>query len=95
MTRIHILNTYIDNLSNKQNPETHSGNDCFAESNSPCDMFNAGKIVALQKDIDLRESVNSSDLINADGQAVVWAAKFLNKPLKVNVLRESTSWKRW
>ena len=29
----------------------------------------------------MRESVNSSDIINADGQAVVWAAKFLNKPL--------------
>lgn len=48
-------------------------------------VVNAGKIVALQKDIHLRESVNSSDIINADGQAVVWAAKFLNKPLKERV----------
>ena len=48
-------------------------------------VVNAGKIVQLQKDNQLRESVNNSDIINADGQAVVWAAKFLNKPLKERV----------
>lgn len=48
-------------------------------------VVNAGKIVQMQKDQQLRESVNSSDIINADGQAVVWAAKFLNKPLKERV----------
>ncbi|MFT6843003.1 MAG: N-acetylglucosaminyldiphosphoundecaprenol N-acetyl-beta-D-mannosaminyltransferase, partial [Psychroserpens sp.] len=48
-------------------------------------VVNAGKVVQMQKDLQLRESVNSSDIINADGQAVVWAAKFLNKPLKERV----------
>ncbi len=48
-------------------------------------VVNAGKIVAMQEDAELRLSVNSSDLINADGQAVVWASKFLNKPLKERV----------
>ena len=48
-------------------------------------VVNAAKIVQLQKDNQLRESVNNSDIINADGQAVVWAAKFLNKPLKERV----------
>jgi N-acetylglucosaminyldiphosphoundecaprenol N-acetyl-beta-D-mannosaminyltransferase len=48
-------------------------------------VVNAGKIVQMQKDLQLRESVNSSDIINADGQAVVWAAKFLNKPVKERV----------
>lgn len=38
-------------------------------------VVNAGKIVAMQKDAQLRESVNNSDLVNADGQAVVWASK--------------------
>jgi N-acetylglucosaminyldiphosphoundecaprenol N-acetyl-beta-D-mannosaminyltransferase len=41
-------------------------------------VVNAGKIVQMQEDFQLRESVNGSDLINADGQAVVWAARFLN-----------------
>lgn len=48
-------------------------------------VVNAGKIVALQKDADLRKSVNEADLINADGQAVIWASKILNKPLKERV----------
>ena len=48
-------------------------------------VVNAGKIVQMQKDEQLRESVNNSDIINADGQAVVWAAKFLSKPLKERV----------
>ncbi|WP_241148037.1 WecB/TagA/CpsF family glycosyltransferase [Lacinutrix jangbogonensis] len=48
-------------------------------------VVNAGKIVAMQSDLQLRESVNESDLINADGQAVVWASKVLKKPLKQRV----------
>jgi len=48
-------------------------------------VVNAGKIVAMQTDLQLRESVNESDLINADGQAVVWASKILGKPLKERV----------
>jgi N-acetylglucosaminyldiphosphoundecaprenol N-acetyl-beta-D-mannosaminyltransferase len=48
-------------------------------------VVNAGKLVAMQKDQQLRDSVNSSNLINADGQAVVWASKVLKKPLKQRV----------
>jgi len=48
-------------------------------------VVNAGKIVAMQTDLQLQQSVNGSDLINADGQAVVWASKVLGKPLKERV----------
>jgi len=48
-------------------------------------VVNAGKIVAMQHDQVLRRSVNESDLINADGQAVVWASKLLGNPLKERV----------
>lgn len=48
-------------------------------------VVNAGKIVAMQSDLELKKSVNESDIINADGQAVVWASKILNKPLKERV----------
>jgi N-acetylglucosaminyldiphosphoundecaprenol N-acetyl-beta-D-mannosaminyltransferase len=48
-------------------------------------VVNAGKIVSMQNDLQLRKSVNESDLINADGQAVVWASKILGKPLKERV----------
>ena len=48
-------------------------------------VVNAGKIVSMQKDPQLKKSVNESDLINADGQAVVWASRALGKPLKERV----------
>ena len=48
-------------------------------------VVNAGKIVAMEKDLKLRESVIGSDLVNADGQAVVWASRFLGTPLKERV----------
>ena len=48
-------------------------------------VVNAGKIVSMQDDMELRKSVNESDLINADGQAVVWASRFLGSPVKERV----------
>ncbi len=82
--RIHILNTVIDNLSLS---ETLDVIQSHIHEHKPLQhvVVNAGKIVAMQKDERLRRSVNESDLINADGQAVVWASKILGKPLKERV----------
>lgn len=48
-------------------------------------VINAAKIVNAQKDQALHESIVHCDIINADGQAVVWASKILNKPLPERV----------
>lgn len=40
-------------------------------------VVNAGKIVLMQQDNKLESSVLAADIINADGQAVVWAANIL------------------
>lgn len=48
-------------------------------------VINAWTMVAMQKDEDLRNSVNSSDLISADGQSIVWACRFLGDPLPERV----------
>lgn len=48
-------------------------------------VVNAGKLVMLQKDHKLKEIIEDCEIINADGQAVVWASKFLNKPLPERV----------
>ncbi len=83
-SRIFILNTLIDNLTQS---ETLEYIDRRIRENIPLHhvVVNAGKIVDMQKDEKLRNSVNNSDLINADGQAVVWASRFLGKPLKERV----------
>src|SRR5690606_29850171 len=84
MNKINILNTSIHNLSMQETLQKVDETIIKGEQLHHV-VVNAGKIVALQKDLQLRQSVNESDLINADGQAVVWASKVLGKPLKERV----------
>ena len=82
--RIHILNTHIDNFSMPESLELIDKHISTQQSLHHV-VVNAGKIVAMQDDAQLMQSVNEADLINADGQAVVWASKILGKPLKERV----------
>jgi N-acetylglucosaminyldiphosphoundecaprenol N-acetyl-beta-D-mannosaminyltransferase len=47
--------------------------------------INAAKLVALRQDAALRDVVNRCGLVNADGQAVVWASRLLGDPLPERV----------
>jgi len=44
-------------------------------------VINAGKVVSMMSDPELFKSVLACDIINADGQSIVWAARFLGKKL--------------
>ncbi len=81
---IQILNTNIHNYSMSETLELINTSIKNKEQIHHV-VVNAAKMVSMQKDLKLRESVNNSDLINADGQAVVWASRFLGKPLKERV----------
>lgn len=48
-------------------------------------VVNAAKLVHMQKDEELRQSVIESNIINADGQSVVWASRILGTPLPERV----------
>jgi len=48
-------------------------------------VVNAAKIVKMRRDEGLRRAVLGSDLILADGMAVVWASKFMRTPLPERV----------
>ncbi len=48
-------------------------------------VVNAAKIVKMRNDRLLRDSVSNSDLILADGMAVVWASRILGCPLPERV----------
>jgi N-acetylglucosaminyldiphosphoundecaprenol N-acetyl-beta-D-mannosaminyltransferase len=48
-------------------------------------VVNAGKIVSMQTNKELEESVVDADIINADGQAIVWAANLLGHKLPERV----------
>jgi N-acetylglucosaminyldiphosphoundecaprenol N-acetyl-beta-D-mannosaminyltransferase len=42
---------------------------------------NAAKVVAMEHDAEMRESIEQAELVVADGQSVVWAARLLGQPL--------------
>jgi len=46
---------------------------------------NAAKLVNIQTDKELYEAVVNNDIINADGQAIVWASRFLGQSLPERV----------
>jgi N-acetylglucosaminyldiphosphoundecaprenol N-acetyl-beta-D-mannosaminyltransferase len=48
-------------------------------------VVNVDKIVKLQKEEQLRIAILGCDLINADGQPIVWASRLLGCPLKERV----------
>lgn len=84
MNKINILNTHIHNVTMQETLAIVDNTISKGEQLHRV-VVNAGKIVAMQSDLQLRQSVNESDLINADGKAVVWASKILGKPLKERV----------
>jgi N-acetylglucosaminyldiphosphoundecaprenol N-acetyl-beta-D-mannosaminyltransferase len=47
--------------------------------------INAAKLVKYQDDAVLRDAIHTCDLVTADGQAVVWAARLLGHPLPERV----------
>ena len=48
-------------------------------------VINASKVVKIQNDKILKESVINSDVINADGMSIVWAARFLGYKIQERV----------
>lgn len=48
-------------------------------------VLNAGKVVMANKDPQLREIINQCEMINADGQSIVWAARLLGEKVPERV----------
>lgn len=82
--RVPLLKTFYDNLTAQETIEIVSYA-IRSKQQIHHTVINANKIVLLQKDLQLQESVNSSDIINIDGAGVLWAAKLLGKPVKERV----------
>lgn len=82
--RVEILGCQVDNLTMNESLEKI---ETMILSRRPHQhvVVNADKIVKAHADPKIREIVNSCDMINADGMAVLWAAKMLGRPLKERV----------
>jgi N-acetylglucosaminyldiphosphoundecaprenol N-acetyl-beta-D-mannosaminyltransferase len=79
MSRINICNVPVDALTMEQTVDLI---DCAIREKKSIHhvVINAVKVVNAQKDGKLRESIVNCDIINADGQGIVWASRFLKRP---------------
>ena len=84
MNRISICNIPVDVLTMQQTVDLI---DNAIQEKRPIHhvVINAVKVVNAQKDLELRESIINCDIINADGQGIIWASRILNKPLPERV----------
>ena len=82
--KINLLNIPIDAITMQETLEKVE-NAIFFKKQIHHTVVNASKIVLMQTDKELEKSVVEADIINADGQAVVWAANLLEKLLPERV----------
>lgn len=83
-TRLKLFNCILDPLTMS---ETLCCVECIIRMKKPSQhvVINVAKLILMQKDEKLRNIINSCELINADGQGIVWGAKLLgyNVPERV------------
>ena len=83
-TRVNFIGIPLDNLTMSETLDRIE-NAIFNNKQIHHCVINAGKVVKMQSDKKLQESVISSDIINADGMSIVWAARFLGFEIKERV----------
>ena len=83
-TRVELLGCPIDAVTLT---EAVARVDEAVVTRRPCQhvSINAAKLVRFQSEPELRDAVLSCELVTADGQAVVWAARVLRQPLPERV----------
>ena len=81
---IHLFNIPIDAITMQETLEKFKLS-VLEKKQIHHTVVNAGKIVLMQTDKQLMNSVLEADIINADGQAVVWAANLLGYNLPERV----------
>jgi len=82
--RINFLNIPIDAITMQETLQKVE-NTILLKKQIHHTVVNAGKVVMMQTDKELEKSVVEADIINADGQAIVWAANLLGKKLPERV----------
>lgn len=82
--RVKFLNTYVDALTMEETIkriQTYIDNKACVQHV----VINAGKVNLMQNDKELTRIINECPIINADGQSIVWASKFLGNPIPERV----------
>ncbi len=84
LNRVSICDIPVDALTMQQTIDLIDG--AIREKRSIHHVvINAAKVANAQKDKLLKYSIVNCDIINADGQSIVWASRILNRPLPERV----------
>jgi len=82
--KITLFNIEIDALTMEQS--VNLINKAILENNQVVhNCINANKVVLMEKDEFLRQSLKEADIISADGQAIVWASQLMGSALPERV----------
>ncbi len=82
--RVYIFNCPIDALTMKETVQIVD-NVIKEGKHIHHAVVNVAKIVKMQEDKELYNSIVNADIINADGMPIVWASRLLGKPLPERV----------
>jgi N-acetylglucosaminyldiphosphoundecaprenol N-acetyl-beta-D-mannosaminyltransferase len=82
--RIRLFGLWIDALTMEQTLDAIEGLIAAGGVHQHV-VVNVAKVVAADRDPALRAIINACDLVNADGQPIVWAARLLGRPLPERV----------
>jgi len=82
--RVDFIGIPLDNLSMSETLDKIEESILNNKQIHHC-VINAGKVVKMQNDKKLLESVINSDIINADGMSIVWAARLMGLEIKERV----------
>lgn len=82
--KVRLCDVYIDRLSMSDvvariSATVESGGELSIS------MVNVAKVVSMRSDAQLRESVESSDLVLADGMPLIWLSRLVGEPLPERV----------
>ena len=83
-SRVDFIGIPLDNISMSETLDRIE-NAIFSNKQIHHCVINAGKVVKMQSDKKLQESVINSDIINADGMSIIWAARLLGHKIKERV----------
>jgi N-acetylglucosaminyldiphosphoundecaprenol N-acetyl-beta-D-mannosaminyltransferase len=82
--KITLFNIEIDALTMEQS--VNLINKSILEKNQVVhNCINANKVVLMEKDKFLQQTLKDADIISADGQAIVWASQLMGNPLPERV----------
>jgi len=82
--QIRLFDTRIHALTMAETVELIE--DCISSGKQVVhNCINANKVVLIQNNSELKESLDEADIVSADGQAIVWASRWIGNPLPERV----------